>query len=316
MDIFLEKYRPQKFEDVVGNKEIIDRIKAMVESNNIPHLLFEGTAGTGKTTLAYVIGKTLFGENFRNNFLELNASDERGIDVVRDTIKSFAKTQPLDFDFKIILLDEADSMTKDAQEALRRVMERYSNNTRFIICCNRVDQLIDPIISRCQKFHFAPISPEDMTPRIRGICENEGLKYDEEGVVRLSLNAVGDMRNVVNWLQVMVSTKTPLTKDNFTSITRNLDLYEKIWDAILRGRFLEADRIAHDLMSLGYGEREIIAKMHERLINRDSTTINDTNKGECVLELAESDYRLTLGVSKGLQIDALLMRLINVLKKK
>jgi replication factor C small subunit len=315
MEIFLEKYRPQKFEEVVGNKETVTQIKDMVEGKSIPHLLFEGTAGVGKTTLAYIIGKTLFGENFRNNFMELNASDDRGIDVVRDTIKSFAKTQPLNFDFKIILLDEADSMTKDAQEALRRVMERYSGNTRFIICCNRVDQLIDPIVSRCQKFHFAPISPEDMIPRIKYICEHEGIKYDEGSITQLAKNAMGDVRYIVNFIQVFVSEKKPLTTQYFIEV-KTRDFYEKIWDAILLGRFLEADRIAHQLMSIGYDEREIIRKMHERLINRDSTSIGDTNKGECVLELAESDYRLTLGVSKGLQIDALLMRLINVFKKK
>ena len=148
--IFIEKYRPQNFEEFVGQDIIVNRIKSFVENKNIPHLIFTGSPGTGKTTLSLIIARSLFGNNWRDNFLELNSSDDRGINVVRETIKDFARTKPiLNTPYKIILLDESDALTREAQHALRRTMENYSNTCRFILSCNYSSKLIDPIISRC-----------------------------------------------------------------------------------------------------------------------------------------------------------------------
>ena len=151
--IFIEKYRPKSFEEFVGQDIIVNRIKSFVENNNIPHLIFAGSPGTGKTTLALIIARSLFGENWRENFLELNSSDDRGINVVRETIKDFARTRPMsNVPYKIILLDESDALTREAQHALRRTMENYSNTCRFILSCNYSSKLIDPIVSRCAIF--------------------------------------------------------------------------------------------------------------------------------------------------------------------
>ena len=158
MEIWIEKWRPKNFEDIIGQEAIVRRVKAMVEQKSIPHLLFTGPAGSGKTSLSLVIAKQLYGNSWRENFLELNASDDRGIDVVRNTIKDFARTKSIgDVPFKIIYLDECDSLTKEAQQALRRTMENYAAVTRFVLSCNYSSKIIDPIQSRCTIFRFRGI---------------------------------------------------------------------------------------------------------------------------------------------------------------
>ena len=160
--IWTEKYRPKTFEQIKGQDEIVDRARAFVETRNMPHLMFTGPAGTGKTTLSLLIVKKLFGENWRNNYLELNASDERGIDVVRQKVKSFARTRSLsEVPFKIIFLDEADALTREAQQALRRTMENFTENCRFILSCNFSSKIIEPIQSRCVVFKFRPIEKQE-----------------------------------------------------------------------------------------------------------------------------------------------------------
>src|SRR3989338_7647986 len=161
--IFIEKYRPKNFEEFVGQDIIVNRIKSFVENKNLPHLIFAGSPGVGKTTLALIIARDMFKENWRENFLELNGSDDRGINVVRETIKDFARTKPFsDVPYKIILLDESDALTREAQHALRRTMENYSNTCRFILSCNYSSKLIDPIISRCAIFRFKPLEKAEM----------------------------------------------------------------------------------------------------------------------------------------------------------
>src|SRR3989344_1722778 len=177
--IFIEKYRPQNFEEFIGQDIIINRIKSFVENKNIPHLIFAGPAGVGKTTLSLIIAKSLFGENWRENFLELNSSDERGINVVRETIKDFARTRPiLNTPYKVILLDESDALTREAQHALRRTMETYSNTCRFILSCNYSSKVIDPIQSRCALFKFRPLEEKYLKEIIENIAKNEKLKMD------------------------------------------------------------------------------------------------------------------------------------------
>ena len=176
-DVWTEKYRPIKFEGVVGQQEIIKRIRSLVQSLNIPHLLFAGPAGIGKSTLALIIVRELFGENWKENYLELNASDERGIDVVRQKVKDFARTKALGpVPFKVIFLDEADALTKEAQQALRRTMENYTNTCRFIMSCNYSSRIIDPIQSRCVVFRFKLLEKKDIIAVIKRITEKEKLK--------------------------------------------------------------------------------------------------------------------------------------------
>ncbi|MEK6955861.1 MAG: replication factor C small subunit, partial [Nanoarchaeota archaeon] len=181
--LWTERYRPKKFEEVIGHHDIVKRLKALVEQKNIPHLLFSGPAGVGKTTLALVIARELYGDDWKQNFLELNASNDRGIDIIRNEVKDFAKTKGIaNIPFKLILLDECDALTKEAQQALRRTMETYSNSCRFILSCNFVNKVIDPIKSRCAIFKFKPLNKKDLKEIVSNISSKENLNIDEETI--------------------------------------------------------------------------------------------------------------------------------------
>jgi len=205
-DIWTEKYRPKKFEEVVGQQEIIKRVKSLVQALNIPHLLLAGHAGTGKSTLALIVVKELFGEKWKENYLELNASDERGIDVVRQKVKDFARTKALEnIPFKVIFLDEADALTREAQQALRRTMENYSNTCRFILSCNYSSRIIDPIQSRCVIFRFKLLEKKDIMSVIKKIAESEKLKLTDDAYETLYEASEGDCRRAINLLQATAS---------------------------------------------------------------------------------------------------------------
>ena len=191
-ELWTEKYRPKSIGEVVGQSRTTERLKAYISSGGVPHLLFAGPAGTGKTTCSICLARELFGETWRENFFELNASDERGIDVVRGKIKNFARTSPIGGQgFKIIFLDEADALTNDAQAALRRTMERFPT-CRFILSCNYSSRIIEPIQSRCAVFRFTPLTKEDVKEYLNRICKSELLEITKETLDALSYISRGD----------------------------------------------------------------------------------------------------------------------------
>ena len=213
-EIWIEKYRPKILNDVAGQDEIVERLKAYVKSHNVPHLMFAGPAGTGKTTCALALAKELFGETWKQNFNELNASDERGINIIRGKIKDFARTAPIGkADFKIIFLDEADSLTNDAQSALRRTIEKYTHICRFILSVNYSSKVIEPIQSRCTVFRFSPIKPDDIKKYMRKIATKEKLEITPDGLDTLIFIAKGDMRKAINILQVGASVNNKITEE-------------------------------------------------------------------------------------------------------
>src|SRR3990167_248808 len=180
--LWAEKYRPSDFSGIVGQQEIVRSVEAFVRHQNIPHLLFAGPPGVGKTSTAIVMAKQLYGENWRQNIIELNASDERGIDVVRTKVKDFARTKAIgNVPFKMCILDESDSLTREAQQALRRTMENYTATCRFVLLANYSSKIIEPIQSRCAVFRFKPLSKEQLLKIIDKICSNEKIKIDSRG---------------------------------------------------------------------------------------------------------------------------------------
>jgi replication factor C small subunit len=200
--LWTEKYRPRTFDDIIGQDEIVTRIRTFIASKNMPHLLFAGPPGVGKTTTALACARELYGVNWKSNFLELNASDERGIDVVRNKVKDFARTRALsDAPFKIIYLDEADALTREAQQALRRTMENYTNTCRFILACNYSSKIIEPIQSRCAIFRFKPLSDAAVGQLIDHVTKAEGVAITPEGRKVLVELSEGDCRRVENLLQ-------------------------------------------------------------------------------------------------------------------
>src|SRR3990167_7262949 len=218
-EIWTEKYRPGKFEDVVGQDEIVKRVKALTNSLNIPHLLFAGPPGTGKSTLALITVKDLYGDKWRENYLELNASDERGIQIVREKVKNFARTKSLgNVTFKVIFLDEADALTPEAQQALRRTMENYSATCRFILSCNYSSKIIDPIQSRCAIFRFKLLEKKDIDRVVQKIAEGEKLTISPEALELIYEGSEGDCRRVINILQSTASISPTINYDLVSTI--------------------------------------------------------------------------------------------------
>jgi len=309
--LLVEKYRPHSREEIVGNKNEVDRLFAMTNSGHLTHCILEGVPGIGKTSSILVIAKKLFGEFFRSNFMELNASDERGIDVVREQIKTFARQAPFGSSFKIILLDEADSMTDDAQQALRRIMEKYSDLCIFMMSVNSVEKIIPAIQSRCEVFHFGPLSVDDITERLASVFREEkklGAFPDNDlpALRKVAEYSQGDMRKALNHLQVLLASGEPLTAGAVETI-RPVDYGKIIFDSLQKGRFLEARQNLYKAFELGYAPRYIIQLIHKVYI---SAELSITVKAEAVFELAECDYRMTQGVDKQLAFDKLLLKLL------
>ena len=250
-EIWTEKYRPKNLSEVVGQAHAVERLKAYVETNNMPHLLFTGPAGVGKTTCSLAMAKEMFGDDWKGNFIELNASDERGIYVVRGKIKEFARTAPLGgAEFKIIFMDEADALTSDAQAALRRTMEKYSKICRFILSCNYSSKIIDPIQSRCAVFRFKPLTTDDLLGYLQRIINNEQVDIDDEAIEGLVHVARGDMRRAVNSLQVAASLNKHIDMDTIYQISgmANPEEVRKMLELALGGNFVGARDRLDDFM--------------------------------------------------------------------
>jgi replication factor C small subunit len=278
-----------------------------VTTRNLPHLLFSGPPGVGKTATAVSIAREMYGEMWRENFTELNASDERGIDVVRHRIKNFAKTSPIGgADFKIIFLDEADALTSDAQSALRRTMERYTNNCRFILSCNYSSKIIEPIQSRCAVYRFRPLSDEAVAARTRYIAEKEGLKVADDGIEAIKYVAQGDMRKAINALQAAALIDETIHKDTIYKITATAHP-EEIADLIktaLSGNFTAARKKLDALvLQQGLSGEDVVGQIYRAMFDLD---ISDRLMVELIDVIGEIDFRLTEGANERIQLEALL----------
>ncbi|MFH1258167.1 MAG: replication factor C small subunit [Candidatus Micrarchaeota archaeon] len=308
---WVEKYRPKMLSDVVGNEMIVRQLSAFVKNKNPPHLLFAGPAGSGKTSCALAMAHELFGEEFSQCFLELNASDERGIDVVRTKIKDFARTLSLtSVPFKIIFLDEADALTGDAQQALRRTMERYSSTTRFVLSCNYSSRILEPIQSRCAVFRFSRLKEEDLRKMSELIAAGEGLKIDKAAEEALIYISEGDARKLINSLQGASSISEKITSEEIYKIASRArpEEVEKMVKAALKGSFNEARKLLDEIMlRYGMSGEEVILQIFREVTSMD---IGDKEKVLLVDKVGEYDFRIVEGANERIQLDALLAQIL------
>lgn len=314
--VWAEKYRPHEFKDIIGQEEIIKRVEAMVNAGSIPHLLFSGPAGTGKTSLAMVVARKLYGDLWSDNMLELNSSDERGIDVVRNKIKDFARTMPFaGAAFKIILLDEADALTREAQQALRRTMERYTNTCRFILDCNYSSKIIDPIQSRCAVFRFKPLNEQQLSLYIHRIAGVEGIKLDSKALSALYYVAGGDCRRAANALQAAASLSKTITQEMIYDIASMASPEEikSILMTALSGDFRKARADLFTLM-IRYGLCGLDAIRQIQSLVWD-LSIPDEKKILLVDKIGDYEFRMVEGADEFIQLEALLAQFYGAGKK-
>ncbi len=307
--MWVEKYRPHKIADLVDQKEIVGSVQSLLKNQSeMPHLLFSGSAGVGKTTLALCLSHEILGEHWKDNTLELNASDERGINMVRNRVKTFSRFAGLDTEipFKIIILDEADEMTADAQTALRRIIEDTAKFCRFILIANNVSKIIAPIQSRCAVFKFSTIPEKDLISQLKEIAKKEKIKADEKGLAAIYEYSEGDLRHAINLLQATASLGA-ITETNVKAsagLTKISDV-DDVLKLALAGKISDARNKMIELIKVyGMSESDFL-----KYINSAVYKTKNKNLSDIVQTIAKYDFRILSGANPEIQLSALLAEL-------
>lgn len=310
--MWAEKYRPKRLDDIINQDEVVRALKSFAKEKSVPHMLFAGPAGVGKTATAIAFARELYGESWRENTLELNASDERGIDTVRETIKErFARTLPVgDVPFKLIILDESDAMTADAQTALRRVMELFARNVRFILTCNYSNKIIEPIQSRTVVFRFSPLPKDKVIERLKFIAKNENIDVSQDGYDAIWEVSSGDMRKAINILQSASALSNKITGDivyKVAGMTRPKEVRD-ILNLALLGKFSDARDKLYELMyNYGLSGSDIVSQIHREVFRLN---VDETIKIKILKTLGDYEYRLMEGSNEEIQLSSLLAQIV------
>ena len=305
-NLWTEKYRPRNLSEIAGQPLIISRLQAFLVKG-LPHMLFAGPPGCGKTTAALALARELYGDHWHANFLELNASDERGIDVVRHKIKDFARIKPIAADYKIVCLDEADSLTNDAQHALRRTMERYSESTRFVLIANYSSKIIDPIQSRCAIFRFKALSELDSVDFLRRIVATEKLDIEEPALQAILHLSEGDMRRAVNILQSAATAPKINEKTIYDmAAAAHPHLVRAMLEQAVAGLFPAARELLIRMIRDGIAGEDIMKEMGKQVHSLD---VPDAKKVSLIEKVGEYEFRIACGGTPQIQIEAFLAQL-------
>ncbi len=310
--MWAEKYRPQSLDEIINQKEIVSRLKTFVEEKNLPHLLFVGPAGVGKTTSILALSRDLYGSGYRNFILELNASDERGIGVIREKVKNFARTAAMasPVSFKILIMDEADHLTSDAQHALRRTMEIYTKTCRFCLLGNYSENIIDPIQSRCSVFRFSPLDELDLKAYIQEIADKEKLDIVDEGLDAIYQASKGDVRKAINLLQAAAANGKLIDDVSIYNLLGNVspEKVKEMLDVAMEGKFLESRELLRELLiDQGLAPDDIIRNIYREIMRH--STLSEQKKVKLSDTIGEIDYRLTQGSRAEIQLSTLLAHL-------
>lgn len=310
-EMWAEKYRPKRLDGIVDQKEIVERLKSFAKSRNVPHCIFAGPPGTGKTTAALCLARDLYGDVYREHLMELNASDERGIDVVRETVKTFARMKSIgEIPFKILILDEADNMTSDAQQALRRTMERFTETCRLIMCANYSGKIIEPIQSRCAPFRFTYLPREEHDCYLKDIAAKEKVKLTTEGLDAIFEVCGGDLRRAINTLQSAASLGKPVDAKVVYSVTGKASPadVQKMLKVAMDGDFMEARKQLRDMIQkYGVAGSDIIRQIHTEIFR---TEMPEKWRVKLADIVGEVDFRLVEGADEEVQLSALLAKLV------